>query len=87
MVTQEQLAAAVSKAMGVPIRFHPLNTEAAAAGLAAAGLPTFLVDVLSRFQQAGREGAFDFVSGDIARLTGKPPRLATDFVAEMLKGT
>ena len=86
-VTQEQLAAAVSKAMGVPIRFQPLNKEAGAAGLAAAGLPPFLVDVLGRFQQAGREGAFDLVSGDVARLTGKPPRLATDFVAERLKST
>ena len=84
-VTQEQLAAAASKAMGVPIRFQPLDRDASAAGLAAAGLPPFLVDVLGRFQQAGREGAFDLVSGDIARLTGTAPKSATDFVAEKLK--
>jgi len=86
-VNQAQLAEAASRAIGVPIRYQPLDKDASAAGLAAAGLPPFLVDVLSRFQQAGREGAFDLVSGDIARLTGKPPRLATEFVAEMLKGT
>jgi NAD(P)H dehydrogenase (quinone) len=86
-VSQEQLAEAVSRAIGVPIRYQPLDKAAGDAGLAAAGLPPFLVDVLSRFQQAGREGAFDLVSGDIARMTGKPPRLATEFVAEMLKRT
>jgi NAD(P)H dehydrogenase (quinone) len=84
-VSQAQLADAASRAMGVPIRYQPLDREASAAGLAAAGLPPFLVDVLGRFQQAGREGAFDLVSGDIARLTGTPPKSATDFVAEKLK--
>jgi NAD(P)H dehydrogenase (quinone) len=84
-VNQAQLAEAASRAMGVPIRYQPLDREASAAGLAAAGLPPFLVDVLGRFQQAGREGAFDLVSGDIARLTGTPPKSATDFVAEQLK--
>jgi NAD(P)H dehydrogenase (quinone) len=84
-VNQAQLAEAASRAIGVPIRYQPLDREASAAGLAAAGLPPFLVDVLGRFQQAGREGAFDLVSGDIARLTGTPPKSATDFVAEMLK--
>jgi NAD(P)H dehydrogenase (quinone) len=83
-VDQAQLAAAASRAMGVPIRYQPLDREASAAGLAAAGLPPFLVDVLARFQQAGRDGAFDLVSGDIGRLTGQPPKLATDFVAETL---
>ena len=84
-VNQAQLADAASRAMGVPIRYQPLDREASAAGLAAAGLPPFLVDVLGRFQQAGREGAFDLVSGDIARLTGTPAKSATDFVAEKLK--
>ena len=84
-VNQAQLAETASRTMGVPIRYQPLDRAAGAAGLAAAGLPPFLVDVLGRFQQAGREGAFDLVSGDIARLTGTPPKSATDFVAEMLK--
>lgn len=83
-VTQAQLADAASRAAGRPVRFMPLGKQEAEAGLAAAGLPPFLVDVLSRFQQAAREGAFDLVSGDIARLTGRAPQLATDFVAAAL---
>ena len=84
-VTQEQLAEAASGAAGVPIAFKPLTGQEATAGLTAAGLPPFLVDVLSRFQQAGSEGAFDLVSGDIARLTGRPAQAATDFVTEALR--
>jgi NAD(P)H dehydrogenase (quinone) len=86
-VTQEQLAEAAGRAAGVPIAFKPLTAPEATAGLTAAGLPPFLVDVLGRFQQAGSEGAFDLVSGDIARLTGRPAQAATDFVAEALRAT
>jgi NAD(P)H dehydrogenase (quinone) len=84
-VTQAQLAEAASRATGRPVAFAPLTQEEATAGLTAAGLPPFLVDVLSRFQRAGREGAFDLVSGDIERLTGRKATPATDFVANALQ--
>jgi NAD(P)H dehydrogenase (quinone) len=83
-VTQAQLADAASRGTGKPVTFKSLTPEEATAGLTAAGLPPFLVDVLSRFQRAGREGAFDLVSGDIERLTGRKPTAATDFVANAL---
>jgi NAD(P)H dehydrogenase (quinone) len=84
-VTQAQLAEAASRATGKPVTFTPLTQEEATAGLTAAGVPPFLVDVLSRFQRAGREGAFDLVSGDIERLTGRKPTAATEFVANALQ--
>jgi NAD(P)H dehydrogenase (quinone) len=79
-VTAAQLAEAASRATGTPINFVSQTPEEATKGLAAAGLPAFLVDVIGRFQQAGRDGAFDLVSGDIERLTGRKATLATDFV-------
>ena len=85
-VTQERLAEAASRATGTSIRFAPSTPEEATAGLKAAGLPPMLIDVLSRFQRAGRDGAFDLISGDIERLTGRKPQAATDFVANVLKG-
>ena len=83
--THEELAEAAARAAGLPLRFVPLSPDEAKAGLTAAGLPPVLVDVLSRFQRAGHDGAFDLVSGDIERLTGKPPLAATDFVATTLQ--
>jgi NAD(P)H dehydrogenase (quinone) len=86
-VTHAQLADAASRATGRAVTFVPLSPEEASTGLAAAGLPAFLVEVIGRFQQAGRDGAFDLVSGDIERLTGRRPLLATDFVLNALKGS
>lgn len=83
-VTQAQLAEAASRASGKPIRFTPLDDAGSRAGLTAAGLPPFLVDVLGRYLQAGREGAFDLVAGDIERLTGQPAMSALDFVTRAL---
>jgi NAD(P)H dehydrogenase (quinone) len=85
-MTHAQLAEAASRATGKPVRFSALTQDEAVAGLTAAGLPPLLVDVISRFQRAGREGAFDLVSGDIARLTGRAPGAAGDFVAKALRG-
>jgi len=85
-VSHAQLADAAARASGKPVKFVPLTQEEGTAALTAAGLPPFLVDVLSRFQRAGREGAFDLVSGDIERLTGKKATLATDFVDQAFRG-
>jgi NAD(P)H dehydrogenase (quinone) len=83
-VSQAQLAEAASRAAGRPVRFVALNEAQAAAGLAAAGLPPALVDVLSRFQRAMRDGAFDLVTGDIERLTGRKATPVTDYLARAL---
>lgn len=84
-VSHAMLAEAASRASGVSLRFAPVTQEQATAGLAAAGLPAPVVDVLTRFQRALREGAFDLVSGDIERLTGTKPVVATDFVSSALQ--
>jgi NAD(P)H dehydrogenase (quinone) len=83
-LTQAQLLEAASRG-GSQVRFQPLTPAEAAAGLQAAGLPPFLVDVLSRFQRAMHDGAFDLVSGDIERLTGRRAQSAVDFVASALR--
>jgi len=86
-VSAAQLAEAASRASGKPVTFTPLTPEEASKGLKAAGLPPFLVGVIGRFQQAMRDGAFDLVSGDIFRVTGRAPQLATDFIAQALRNS
>jgi NAD(P)H dehydrogenase (quinone) len=84
-VTHAELAEAASRASGSPVRFVPLTQDEGTARLTAAGLPAPIVDVLSRFQRAAREGAFDLVSGDIRRLTGRKPTPAADFLVSALQ--
>lgn len=83
-VTHAEVAAAVSTAAGKPVQYSPLSLEQWQAGLVAANLPPMLVEVLMRSQHAGSEGAFDLVTGDIARLTGRRARSVIDFVSTVL---
>jgi NAD(P)H dehydrogenase (quinone) len=83
-VTHAEIAAAVSRAAGKAIQFSPLTLEQWQAGLAAAGVPPVLIEVLSRSQRAGSAGAFDLVTGDIGRLTGRPAQSALEFLANLL---
>jgi len=84
-VTHAQIAEAVSKAIGKPIRYTPRTPEQSEAGLVAAGLPPPIVDVLVRSQKAGRDGAFDLVTGDIERHTGRRAQSAMDFIVRAVQ--
>ena len=83
-VTHAEVAAAVSAAAGKPVKYSPLSLDQWREGLAAANLPPAIVEVIMRSQRAGSEGAFDLVTGDIARLTGRQARSAIDFVSSVL---
>jgi NAD(P)H dehydrogenase (quinone) len=83
-VTHAEVAAAVSRAAGKPVQFSPLTLEQWQAGLVTARLPPALVDVLTRSQRAGSAGAFDLVTGDIGRLTGRRSQSPLEFVSTVL---
>jgi NAD(P)H dehydrogenase (quinone) len=83
-VTHADVAGAASRAAGKPIQFSGLSLDQWQAGLTAAGLPSMLVDVLMRSTRAGAAGAFDLVTGDIERLSGRRAQSALDFVATVL---
>lgn len=70
-ITQAEIADAIAKAAGKPIAFVEMSEAQQRAGLEAAGLPPVLVNMIGGFQAALRAGAFDLVTGDVARLSGK----------------
>ena len=84
-LTRAQIAEILSGIAGTPIRFSPLTIEQFEAGLTSAGLPPPIIDVLSRFQAAGRDGLFDVVTHDVERLSGVPAESVDDFLARSLK--
>jgi NAD(P)H dehydrogenase (quinone) len=83
-IAQQQVADAISKASGKQIAFKEITAEQQKQGFAAMGLPPVLVEGLAGFQAALRAGAFDLVTGDVARLAGKPAESVTDFLKRSL---
>lgn len=82
-----QIAETLSRVAGRPIRYSPLTIEQFQAGLQSAGLPPPVIDVLSRFQEAARDGVFDLVTHDVERLSGSPAEPIEGFLARSLTPT
>lgn len=69
-----ELAAAVARATGKPVRYQPVSTDAYAQALVAQGLPPWFADALASMYAAVAAGKFDRISNDFALLVGHPPR-------------
>ena len=67
-------AAAIADAAGQPLDFVVLPAEALRGGLEQAGLPADVVNAVISIQQTFAAGGFDLVTGDIEKLSGKPPK-------------
>lgn len=80
-ITPREAAATISKVIGKPVRFEPLTAEQQKANLEKAGLPPFLISPILRFQMASRDGAFDLVTGDAGRLSGKRAESPEEFLS------
>lgn len=83
-VGQKELAETIAKVCNKPVAFIETTEAQQRAGLEAAGLPAPVVNVIAGFQAALRAGAFDLVTGDVARLAGKPPSSPAEFFARAL---
>jgi len=77
----EEIAALASEITGKPLSVVHLTDDQLAAGMAAAGVPDFLVPMLISFDANTREGGFDLVTGDVAALSGKAPGGLQAFLA------
>lgn len=67
-------AAAASRFTGKPFGFAVLTEEALRGGLAQAGLPQDVVNVVVSIQSDFADGAFDIVTGHVQRLSGRAPK-------------
>jgi NAD(P)H dehydrogenase (quinone) len=83
-VGQPEIAAAIATASGKPVSFSAITEAEQRAGLEAAGLPGFLVGIFAGFQAALRAGAFDLVTGDVERLSGKRAQSPAEFFTRAL---
>jgi NAD(P)H dehydrogenase (quinone) len=83
-ITHAEIADAISKTAGKPIKFVETTEEQQRDGLEAAGLPPFLVAGIAGFQAALRSGAFDLVTGDVQRLSGQPAESPLEYFRRVL---
>ena len=65
--------------------YIPVPADGLAAGLAQAGLPGFVVDLIVSFDVAIAQGYLEGVSTAVSDLTGTPPQSLRDFLAASLK--
>jgi NAD(P)H dehydrogenase (quinone) len=87
-LTATQIADIVSKVSQIDVHFSAINVAQLEAGLSKAGLPPFILNAVSKFQQALQVGAFDVLTGDVQRLSGRQPESVEDFLRRNLgKGT
>lgn len=81
--TGAERAAAATTFVGKPFGFVVLTEEQLRGGLAQAGLPEALVNAVASIQADYATGAFDIVTGDVERLSGRAPRTLEDVLAAL----
>lgn len=68
-----RIAAIASEVFGKPLEVVDVPLEGLKQGMASAGLPGFLVEMIGSVEANVAAGKFDIVTNDIEKLTGKPP--------------
>ncbi|MDB5454499.1 MAG: hypothetical protein JWP92_84 [Caulobacter sp.] len=74
--------ALVSRLSGRPLDAIALTVDALRLGFSQAGLPPHVVEVALSIRQGFVDGGFDIVTGDIERLSGRPPRSMEDALVD-----
>lgn len=80
-----QRAALVAEITGQPLRFAVSDEAGLRRGLAQAGIPEGFADAVIEIEKNFVAGAFDVVTGDVARLAGREPRAFRDLLADSLR--
>jgi NAD(P)H dehydrogenase (quinone) len=83
-LTAAEIADIIAKISRTTVQFSPITVSQLESGLAGVGLPPAIVNAISRFQQALQAGAFDVVTGDVKRLSGRDPKSVEDFLSDSI---
>ncbi len=79
-VSHAEIAAIAAELTGKPVTYVPVPAEGLAAGLAQAGLPGFVVDLIVSFDLATAQGFLLGATTTVADLTGKPAQSVREFL-------
>jgi NAD(P)H dehydrogenase (quinone) len=79
-----QIADTIAKVGQTKVQFSAITVAQLESSLSGFGLPPAVVSAISRFQQALQAGAFDMVTGDVERLSGRHPESVEQFLNRSL---
>jgi NAD(P)H dehydrogenase (quinone) len=77
-------AALIAQITGRPMTFATLPEEQLRAGMAKAGLPDDVVNAVASIQSSFAAGAFDVLTGDVERLSGRAPKSVREVLTAAL---
>ncbi|MEO3889990.1 SDR family oxidoreductase [Nonomuraea sp. B5E05] len=81
-LTFDEVAEALSRALGRPIAYQPVSDDAKRETLLGYGVPRWIVDMLQEYAQAYVSGWGDVTTDAVATITGRPPRDIADFARD-----
>ncbi|MEO3792430.1 SDR family oxidoreductase [Nonomuraea sp. B10E15] len=81
-LTFDEVADALSRALGRPIAYLPVSDDARRKTLLGYGVPRWIVDMLEEYAQAYASGWQDGATDAVATVLGRPPRDIADFVRD-----
>ena len=76
-ISFDDVAAALSKALGKQVNYVNVPPEAARKGMIGMGLSEWYADALGEYTTAFSEGYGDFTRSDVEKVTGNPPSYET----------
>lgn len=77
----DEIAGKIGRAIGKPVTYVPISTDAAEQGMKASGMPEALAHDIAEFFGAVATGAYAGTTGDVERLLGRPPATYDQFIA------
>ena len=78
-------AALVAEVTGKPMGFVTITEEQLRGGMAQMGLPEDVANAVASIQASFAAGAFDILTGDVERLSGRAPKPLRDVLAAVLR--
>ncbi|MCZ8519737.1 MULTISPECIES: SDR family oxidoreductase [Paenibacillus] len=86
LMTQEELASALGVVLNKHVPVQQVDDAAYADIMKGAGVPDFLIPILTGIQQGIREGALEVVSNDFEKLLGRPAASVHEALTQVVKG-
>ena len=83
-VTYAEIAATIGRLTGQQVAVSDITPADVRATLAAGGTPRWEAEHFEEMYEMFRRGESEFVSGDVERVTGHPPRTVEAYLAETL---
>jgi len=83
-LTAPQIADIIARVARTTVQFSAMTVGQLESVFANIGLPPVVANAVSRFQQALQAGAFDVVTGDVERLSGRPAESVENFLSRNL---